>query len=148
MDTNEALAIADSSTEASTTKTGLEVLADIVIDHATGLMWTRDNVQGEYDTFAKFESAAKACRAGGFDDWQVPERHELTSLLDLSRFDPCINTDAFPNCEAGAYWSKTPCAFNASFVWVVYFYSGGVNYFHRDGYCAFGRAVRRVSASQ
>jgi hypothetical protein len=33
-------------------------------------------------------------------------------------------------------------------VWVVYFYCGGVDGYRRDGTSAFGRAVRRVSASQ
>jgi hypothetical protein len=129
-------------------KTGIEILADVVIDHDHGLMWTRDNLPGGRASHATIAQAASDCRIGGFDDWQLPSPQQALTLVDYSKFNPCVDTTAFPSCKPNAYWTNTECAFDASFVWVVYFDYGPVYYFPRDGDSAFGRAVRRVSASQ
>ena len=132
----------------SAPKSGIEILADVVIDHDRGLMWTREDVQSEYGSYAKFERAVAECRIGGYSDWQVPEEQELITLRKLTTYNPCIDTEAFPTCKSGPYWSKTECAWNAAFVWVVLFLDGSVNVYHRAHPYAFGRAVRRVSSSQ
>lgn len=58
--------------------------AGVVLDRVTGLMW-QSAVDG--DKFATFSEAAQRCESltlAGFDDWRVPSRIELVSILDVT----------------------------------------------------------------
>jgi hypothetical protein len=46
------------------------------------------------DGFIQALNAASHC---GFQDWRLPTRRQLFSLVDFSRIDPAIVVDAFPN---------------------------------------------------
>ncbi|MBD1391125.1 sulfatase-like hydrolase/transferase [Neiella sp. HB171785] len=91
---------------------------DTVSDHATGLMWQRNDVQSDNwdDAIAICEHASIA----GYDDWRLPNIKELHSIVDYSRspdthasaaIDPIFNATSFINEEGetdwGAYWSAT-----------------------------------------
>ncbi len=52
-----------------------------VSDLNTGLMWVK--ARGRKVTFADAVAGAKACRAGGHDDWRMPTIKELYSLIDF-----------------------------------------------------------------
>jgi len=58
-----------------------------VSDLVTGLMWTRDP-EPRRMTLDEAEAGAKACRAGGYDDWRLPTIKELYSLIDFRGTDP------------------------------------------------------------
>jgi len=60
----------------------------------------------------------------GFNDWRVPSREQLRSIVDYSRFNPSIDTAYFPNTISGAYWSSSPYASNSIHAWGVGFYDG------------------------
>lgn len=93
-----------------------------VTDSHTGLIWDRcawgqtwngDTCTGEALTLDWHEAlqasvAANAAAHAGQSDWRVPDLRELESLLDLGRFDPAIDTAAFPNAPATPHWSATP----------------------------------------
>ncbi len=55
--------------------------------------------------------AAAALDYAGYDDWRLPNAHELSSLVDFGRFAPALDTGAFPDrleALAGPYfWSST-----------------------------------------
>jgi hypothetical protein len=114
-----------------------------VTDNKTGLTWSQDKVGGKA-TYDSADKAVAACRLGGFDDWRIPTRVELESILDLERHNPAI--DPVFACETNYwYWTSTPYAASSSdAVWVVGFYYGYVDYHHRNG-DAFVRAVRGPS---
>lgn len=111
-----------------------------VTDTRTGLIWTRNTLTKGVD-YADAEKAVAALGHG----WRLPTVHELSSLVDHIRHDPAIDAEAFPDTRSRAYWSSTPCAWDAAAMWVVHF-----DYGHTDGYdrhCgAYVRAVRDVAA--
>lgn len=101
------------------------------------LEWSHTLLDGETVTY---EAAEKAVAELG-DGWRLPTRQELESILDLSRHDPAIDTDKFPDTKSNWYWTSTPCAWRASAVWVVGFGGGYIHDHGRRG-VACVRAVR------
>jgi hypothetical protein len=118
-----------------------------VIDETNALMWSRTML--DEMTHADAEAACKALRLAGFDDWRLPARFELESLLDLSRHEPAINTDFFPDTASAYYWTSTPAAASpADCAWIVNFNHGHSGWYNRNNRTRV-RAVRSVSrASQ
>ena len=111
-----------------------------VVDTTTGLEWQRKPL-GPFE----HQQAIDACAAvehdgGGF---RLPTRAELLTLVDITRFDPAIDTAAFPDIKGGWFWSSDLCAWSSASAWGVDFNSGGVYYLHR-GNNGFALAVRRV----
>lgn len=103
------------------------------------LEWSQTLCDGKHVNYADAEKAAESLGEG----WRLPTRLELESILDLSRHDPAIDTDVFPDTESDWYWSSTPTAWNPSAVWIVSFSGGGVLDDPRlSGACA--RAVRSL----
>ena len=64
--------------------------------------------------------------AGGYSDWRLPNRNELQSIVDYSRYNPAIDTTYFPGTVASYYWSSTTYAYSTSIAWNVYFGYGYV----------------------
>ena len=125
-----------------------ESLADgTVIDHTTGLMWTADDVGDRRLTWSDADQAAKAVTIGGHSDWRLPTRQELLSLVDDTRFDPAIDTAAFPTCKPEFYWTASSWAPSpASNAWLVNFHDGD-SYGNDRNSGARVRAVRSVSSA-
>lgn len=95
----------------------------VVTEQVTGLMWQRD----VENTFVPFDDAQRACAAlklGGYNDWRLPSRIELISLLDMSRTQPSINLEAFPNAPSEWFWTSTSASDDPTSAWYVYFYAG------------------------
>ncbi|HET7163053.1 MAG TPA: DUF1566 domain-containing protein, partial [Rhodanobacteraceae bacterium] len=117
-----------------------------VTDTWTGLMWTRATI-GRNLTHAQAMEAVKRLDLAGHNNWRLPNDHELLTLVDRNRYDPAIDTDAFPDTANDWYWTITQCAWDASCAWIVNFFSGNAFNFRRDGYACV-RAVRSVPAGQ
>jgi hypothetical protein len=118
-----------------------DVDGDMVRDHSTGLIWTRDHIGDGRMPWSDAEKAAAGCTLGGFSYWRLPTIKELLTLVDYERHDPAIDTDAF-KCRSDWYWSSTPwhgspggCA------WGVFFDYGRASWYHHSG-SGFVRAVR------
>ncbi|HNG61856.1 MAG TPA: DUF1566 domain-containing protein, partial [Cellvibrionaceae bacterium] len=101
----------------------LKASGAIVRDNKTGLQWQRcslgqvwNPVQNSCDatTTARWFNwqqalnAAGENRLAGFDNWRLPNKKELASILELSCSQPAINSRLFPNTAAGRYWTSTP----------------------------------------
>jgi hypothetical protein len=94
-----------------------------VTDSVTGLVWSQNTVASD----VTFEDAVKAVEALG-EGWRLPTVDELQTIVDRTKYDPAIDTDAFPDTESDWYWTSTPCAWRPeSARWVVSFVIGGVN---------------------
>jgi len=90
-----------------------------ITDHATGLMWTK-NDNGAGVSWESALSYAEGFSHGGYTDWRLPNAKELQSIVDYTRSPATTNSaaiNAMFNCtpirnEAGEadypwYWSST-----------------------------------------
>jgi hypothetical protein len=113
-----------------------------VIDRTTQLMWdlrTLDELK-----HADAVAVCTASRVAGFDDWRLPTRMELESILDLTRYNPAIDTSVFPDTKPNCYWTSTPAACSPEdCAWVVSFCDGSSGWDGRGGR-DYVRAVRSL----
>jgi hypothetical protein len=116
-----------------------------VIDTRTNLMWAAHDGSKNALPFEKCAAACKKLNVAGFNDWRMPTVEELFLLADRSKHSPAIDTDAFPSCTGGWYWSSTVDASSPSVcAWSVYFDYGSAGCYlqYSNGRV---RAVRSVS---
>jgi hypothetical protein len=97
-----------------------------VTDTETGLMWQQASTSGYYFwqealLYAEFLSLA------GYDDWRLPNRNELQSIVDYAHYNPTINTSVFPGTASSYYWSSTTYANGYINAWVVSFNYGNLD---------------------
>jgi hypothetical protein len=59
-----------------------------------------------------FLPALNSARFGGFPDWRLPTRLELSTIVDRSRAQPAVDGSWFPNTVSSHYWSSTANAGN------------------------------------
>jgi hypothetical protein len=68
-------------------------------------------------------------------DWRLPNLNELTSLLDLEKFDPALPIGhPFMNFQFGFanYWSSTTFADGPESAWAVFFGNGLLSILGKD----------------
>ena len=114
-----------------------------VTDTITGLMWQQATAPGTYS----WKQAITYCEnltLAGYSDWRLPNRNELQSIVDYSRYNPSIDTTYFPGTVAYYYWSSTTPADYTSYAWFVNFYNGSVYIYYKFG----GFYVRAVRGGQ
>ena len=91
-----------------------------VTDTTTGLMWQ----QAETGTEKTWEEAIDYCKAlglAGYNDWRLPDRNELESLVDTRYYDPCIDKTIFPGDMLSSYWSSNTNTINTDYAWIINF---------------------------
>jgi hypothetical protein len=95
----------------------------VVADATTGLMW-----EGDISIEKNWQQALSYCATlnfGGHQDWRLPNKNELISLMNYSVADPVSD---FPGITADYAWSSTTSLANFSQAWLVYFDVGYVSY--------------------
>ena len=108
-----------------------------------GQTWDGDNCTGSAATRTWDEAAAYVQELNdnntlGYDDWRLPTRNELQSLVNYSLYEPATT---FPGEESLSYWSSTTNAENTSIAWYVDFLYGYITFNDKsDG--DYVRAVR------
>jgi hypothetical protein len=111
-----------------------------VTDNLTGLMWTSNaNLPTVVRTWQQALDYANTLVLCGFDDWRLPNRKELRSLINYSLANNAatLNTLGFSNVQSNLYWSSStyvpttdPLAANA---WVALMRDGGETFFDKTG---------------
>ncbi|MDI7270074.1 MAG: DUF1566 domain-containing protein, partial [Myxococcota bacterium] len=109
----------------------------VVRDTATGLEWqgcvagqSGDSCGTGSATGMSWQAALAYCDGlswAGHDDWRLPSRNELQSIVDYGRVAPAVDPTAFPATPSNWFWSSSSYAGSASDAWAVYFASGGVD---------------------
>lgn len=113
----------------------------IIRDEKTGLVWDRR----EFDSMTMDQAGAHIAKLnqekfGGYTDWRLPTHDELRTLVNITKYLPATDKEAFPSCENGWYRSSTPDAQSpANYFWFIDFYDGEST---RLGQSGFVRAVR------
>jgi hypothetical protein len=95
----------------------------VVIDRVTGLTWQR-NLPNKFFTFANAVRECDRLSLAGHQDWRLPSRIELVSLIDTTRTQPSIDQAAFPGTPSDWFWTSSLAVDDPSSAWYVYFYFG------------------------
>lgn len=121
---------------------------DVVLDHATGLMWQKSGSEREllYRDAQKYVKKLNSQKFGGYDDWRLPTIPELLSLLEPKKqsnglyINPIFDKPA----KYPGYWSadrQTRGEGSPGPAWFVYF-KGGVDWGNPLVSTHYVRAVR------
>jgi hypothetical protein len=94
------------------------VTVDTVADTVTGLMWERI-ADGTLRTYADADARCAARSLAGFDDWRLPTRLELVSLLDHGRATGGALPAAFAAASGGAHWTSSMSGLTATTYYFV-----------------------------
>lgn len=111
-----------------------------VTHRRTGLMWMRCS-QGQAWTGTTCEGHASKHswrdamqladerEYAGYDDWRLPEREEMESLLEKRCETPMINLEIFPNTPSNWYWTASMPGLedDSHMAWYVSFSLGRVH---------------------
>jgi pimeloyl-ACP methyl ester carboxylesterase len=126
-----------------------------VTDHLTGLIWLKNANCAGYMTWNNALSFCNNLSSGsyglsdgsGSGDWRLPNRKELLSLIDYSRYYPALpQGHPFTNVQSSGYWSATTNgAFDTNFAWIV---NMGYGYVYYDGKAVSSFYVWPVRAGQ
>ncbi len=101
-----------------------------VTDNLTGLMWTQnanlDSTKPWPDALSYIDTLSTA----GYEDWRLPNRKELISLMDYAESNPALPAShPFLNVQTGtSYWSSTSTALNTDFAWLIRLGTGSLGY--------------------
>jgi hypothetical protein len=120
-----------------------------ITDNNTGLVWEKQSGDGTIhgvgntytweNAFAVHVASLNTANFAGHNDWRLPNYKELTSILNLEKFNPAVSRVFNNNCVVGAtvrtgsctaaslYWSSTTNAINSVSAWGVDFSVGGVD---------------------
>ena len=92
---------------------------DVVVDKLTGLTWAKTPYKK--NTWAGALDFVKDLSLGGHDDWRLPNRNELRSLVNYGEDDPAdwLNTQGFNKVRSDDYWTSSAYEDRLGNSWVV-----------------------------
>jgi len=119
---------------------GREIRGELVLDLATGLTWTRHaNLLGFPATWTEALEAVRRMnseKALGHDDWRMPNRRELRSLICHGARKPALpKGHPFDGVFLGWYWTCTTSAMAPAYAWYVHLEGGRMFYGRKDQDC-------------
>jgi len=114
-----------------------------VTDQAMGLMWQQVAVSNK--NWQAALEYAEGLSLAGYDNWRLPTRKELQTIVDYNHCNPAIDATIFPDTLSASYWSSTTAkVYTGGYAWYVNFSHGKVSYSNKtDAY-----AVRAVRSGQ
>ena len=95
-----------------------------ITDTRTGLMW-----QKKASGVSNWESAIIYCEdlsIANYNDWRLPNRNELHSLVDYDTYNPSTTMFTIPNGINSYFWSSSTSTGTPGAAWSVDFYYGYV----------------------
>lgn len=112
----------------------------IVTDLLTGLTWTASADAGGYPmTWGEALAYVRAMNRDsmhGYEDWRLPNRRELRSLLSYQTRRPALPADhPFSGVFLGWYWTSTSAAVDPRYAWYVHLDGARMFYGRKDQDC-------------
>lgn len=111
-----------------------------VTDNVTGLVWMWNGT----NSVLTWQDAMNACGAsslGGASDWRLPDYHELSFLVDRSKYNNDPTIDAVFDCDDTYYWTSSGNAKLPDRAWYVSFDNGHTHFQGKTSSYAY-RCVR------
>jgi len=104
----------------------------MALDNNTGLIWEVkspkkgdvnfcDHTYSWPDAQRKYIKKINAKKYGGFNDWRLPNKDELRSIIDYGRTNPAVDAWYFPHCKTVFYWTSVPYKMQLPFIWGIFF---------------------------
>jgi hypothetical protein len=115
-----------------------------IIDLATGLMWVQAphslSNNASSMTWTEAITFCNELEFAGHDDWVLPSRRELMSLLDYGHLNenlalPDGNPFSGLAPSGSGYWTGTSSALDSNSAWRVYINMASVLYGNKGGFC-------------
>lgn len=128
--------------------TALGILIDnddgTVTDTVTQQTWQQETIY--YRTWKAALAYCENMTLNGHEDWRLPNRNELQTLIDYRTFDQAIDESKFPENSNGQYWTSTtdshdPQIDTTHLAWTVGLSNGALNV---ASYKTNGLALRAV----
>lgn len=116
-----------------------------IVDTRTGLQWMRCQLNYQWQesdatciatsaapegySWTEALAAAEEFSYAGHTDWRIPNKKELSSIVEYQCHQPAINQVIFPATEAEAFWTSTPVPYASPVaVWSIRFADGGFTF--------------------
>ena len=99
----------------------------VATDNLTGLVWQKD-----YASDKTWQEAFAYCKSlnnenyGGYSDWRLPNKNEVSSLLDPARSGKPYSN--FPDMPTSGFWASSTNVGSPDNAWYATFYNGDANY--------------------
>ncbi|SEH08195.1 Lcl domain-containing protein [Candidatus Venteria ishoeyi] len=134
--------VCDTSIPATTPTSDFSIHTDGTATHQrTELMWDRciwgqsgeQCELGSASTHTWEDAQQQAVIANtqnykGYNDWRVPTKRELASIVEHQCYQSAINETVFPATSSSlGFWSSSPNANDSNYAWYVFFGDGSVN---------------------
>lgn len=111
----------------------------LVVDRVTRLLWPKEGCPVEFplswqEGLDHVEELRRQC-ALGRDDWRLPNRRELRSLIDHSQKMPALPRKyPFVHAAIGWYWTSTTAAIETRYAWYLHLEGGRMFYGNKQEY--------------
>jgi hypothetical protein len=95
-----------------------------VTDAVTGLMWQQSTTEKSWSEALTF---CKQLNLASYSDWRLPDKNELLSIIDFSKYDPSFDTNIFdePDSQWDMYfWSSTTLTYDLYYAFSFEFLYG------------------------
>lgn len=108
-----------------------EIAGDIVTDGRTGQHWSRNASPATFpmswrEAFEYIEGL-NASKFLGRNDWRLPDRRELFSLISHQYINPSLpEAHPFTDVFSGYYWTSSPCSRLGNQAWYIHLGGGRV----------------------
>ena len=83
----------------------------VVTDLVTDLQWQQQIPADSFDWW-EARTYCQDLEYAGHDDWRLPSRVELVTLLEFSNLTPTIDLEAFPDTPSEFFWTSAPVPFS------------------------------------
>ena len=107
---------------------------------AMGQVWDGQSVVGEASVYTWDTAVHLKFEFAGFNDWRLPTRQELSSIIALGQTPICIDLVAFPNASWRDFWTSSTLPGHDEYKYQVSFHDGG----ERLRFASHANAVRLV----